>query len=492
MATGSINISSNISRNTLLTSLSTKACSNFTATPNNESIILQWKDPDDFITSDNYSIVWKSSRVVRKVGGYPINENDGTVVVESSIRNQYVSTGFIDKGLVNGTKYFYRVFPCSNTGAYNHEIVEASATPIAWKIMTVNINLANSNPATCGSYADDASLMPNGVDANKEWQEFFGYRVCLFKDGRIVGYLDPNNYDSFLDGSIADITSGNSGDVMIEFPRRGVKISKSGKVLTVSMTNNPNDSNFKYYAHQRGETDKNFFYIGAYDGYVAGNKLRSLSEKQPTDNTTFDNFLKYGKANGSGYNVVGFYQMLFIQVMYVLQFKGNLNSQKCVGQGNTNWYPDGIKATGRSNRHGLIYGDTTVVKLFGLEDIWGNTQFICNNAYMFSTCHVGTTTDDTTTDKSKYKDRGSYGMSIYQNADFFIECLGTTETGFIMKGGCNKGSETTYFCDWGSASPDSYLILSGNNSTAGGLFYCGFSSSNTSAYNGQGSRLQYL
>lgn len=488
MATGSINISSNISRSSLLTSFSTKSCSSFIAVPDNKAIILQWMDPDDFITSENYSVIWKSSRVVRKVGGYPINENDGTIVVESSIRNQYMSTGFIDTGLVNGTKYFYRVFPCSNTGVYNHEIVEASATPAAWKTMTVNVNLANSNPSNMGSYADDASLMPNGVNANDEWREFFGYRPCLFKDGKVVGYLDPENYDSFLDGTVADTTSGNAGDVMIEFPRRGLKISKSGNVLTVSMTNNPNDSSFKYYAHQRGDTDKNFFYVGVYDGYVVGNKLRSLSEKQPTVNTTISDFINYGSSNGSGYNIVGFYQMLFIQAMYVLQFKGNLNSQSTVGYGKCDYKT--ASKTGRTNRSGLIYGDKTAVKLFGIEDLWGNVDCLCNNVYMFSNCHIGTTTDDTITDTSKYTDRGSYGKDYYQNADFFADCLGTTETGFIMKAG-SYGSSTTYFCDYGAASPSTYLTLTGCNNDAGGIFYCLFQR-DTVAHNCLGTRLQYL
>ena len=50
---------------------------------------------------------------------------------------------------------------------------------------------------------------------------------CLFKDGGVVvGYLNPNNYAQFEDGSAADITSGTDGDVMVEFPKMYIKISR--------------------------------------------------------------------------------------------------------------------------------------------------------------------------------------------------------------------------------------------------------------------------
>ena len=53
-------------------------------------------------------------------------------------------------------------------------------------------------------------------------------KPCLFKNGAVVGYLNPDNFAQFADGTAADITSGNNGDVMIEIPKTGYKISKSG------------------------------------------------------------------------------------------------------------------------------------------------------------------------------------------------------------------------------------------------------------------------
>ena len=308
MATGSINISSNISRSEMiLQSYAPKACKNLTAKARDRSIVLKWEDPEDYTTTDGKDVIWKDTRIVRKADSYPINENDGTIVTESSVKNQYKSNGYTDSGLTNLTTYYYRAFSCSTDGVYNHEQVQVSIQPIPYKIMTVEINLSNRNPESCGSYADDASTMSSGKYAS-DWQKFFGYKPCLFKDGKVVGYLNPNDFTKFEDGSTADITSGDAGDVMIQFPRRGVRISKSGKVVTVSMTDNPDDSSFKYYAHQRGNANKDYFYLGAYDGYVYDASLRSLSGQSPTVNTSLADFDSYGKENGTGYGCMIYYQ----------------------------------------------------------------------------------------------------------------------------------------------------------------------------------------
>lgn len=469
-----------------------KPVKNLTLTPGKFLVSLTWEDPADY-TEEGYTCTWAKTIVVRKQGGYPNDIHDGTVVVTTVERDKYKTSGYDDTGLTGGETYYYRVFTCSADGVYSKP-AEGSAVPIQYRIMTVKINLNNSNPATCGSYADDAVEMDSGKteSATNMWQEFFGYRPCLFKDGNVVGYLNPNDFTKFENGTNADITSGNTGDVMIQFPRHGVRISKSGKVVTVSMTDNPNDSSFKYYAHQRGNTNKDYFYLGVYDGWVSGNKLRSLSGKSPTVSTSLNKFDTYGKANGTGYGCMGYYQWLFIQVMYVLQFKGNLNSQNTVGYGNCNG--GSIKNTGRSNTNGMIYGDTNVAKLFGIEDAWGNIYQLVNNYYSNSNFHVTTTTDDTVTDVNKYIDRGYYGGSDYTRWNYYTDCMGTTEAGFTLTYNSTNGSSTTYFCD-SAYFYSSYVPRVGGDYSDGdndGLFCFGVFWNRDYSASYAGSRLGYL
>ena len=468
-----------------------KPVQNLTLTPGKFLVSLTWEDPADY-TEEGYTCTWAKTVVVRKQGGYPNDIHDGTVVVTTVERDKYKTTGYEDTGLTGGETYYYRVFACSTDGVYS-EPVEGTGVPKAYKIMTVKIDLNNSNPATCGSYADDAVNMESGKteSATTIWQKFFGYKPCLFKDGKVVGYLNPNDFTKFENGTAADITSGNAGDVMIQFPRKGVRISKSGKVVTVSMTDDPNDPSFKYYAHQRGNSNKDYFYLGAYLGYVIGDKLRSLSGKYPATDDSLSQFDTYGKANGTGYGCMGYYQWLFIQVMYLLQFKGNLNSQRTVGRG----YVDssGTTYTGRSNTNGMIYGNSNVAKLFGLEDIWGNISQFVNNYYSNSNYHVTTTTDDTITNVDRYTDRGSYGASS-SSGGWLSDCIGTTESGFTGVYGGYNGSSSIYFCDEADFSSDYVPYVGGysNYNDHAGLFcfHVYFPRSVTSSM--IGSRLGYL
>ena len=260
-----------------------------------------------------------------------------------------------------------------------------------YKVMTVVINEADSNSTTCCSYADDAVNMPNGGSANDDWREFFGYKPCLFKNGQVVDYLNPNDYSKFENGGSADITSGNAGDVMIEFPRRGIRCVKDGTTIRISMTDAPNDPDFKYYAHQRGTVSKDAFYLGAYGGTIVDGKMRSLSGHNITSFTRYDEDVllesvrKYTKANWDDYLTIPYSCVLYIQFMYVLQFK-RLDSMAQLGghQINPAYASTGSHAgtedyfTGEADTNGLYYLNdwktletrhTTSSKTFGMENL---------------------------------------------------------------------------------------------------------------------------
>ena len=116
-----------------------EACTAFSASAGNAKVELTWTDPLDKYatpegevseTGDQLVSVWDHTVLVRKTGSQPAGPNDGTVVVSSSVRNQYQSTGYTDTGLTNDTTYYYGVF------AYNKDGVASSgafvnATPIA-------------------------------------------------------------------------------------------------------------------------------------------------------------------------------------------------------------------------------------------------------------------------------------------------------------------------------------------------------------------------
>ena len=111
----------------------------FTAEAGNAQVTLTWTDPKDKYATpegetaqdpDQLVSVWDHTVLVRKTGSQPAGPHDGELVVSSSVRDQYVTNGFVDDGLTNDTLYYYAAF-AYNTDGVASEGAFTSATPIA-------------------------------------------------------------------------------------------------------------------------------------------------------------------------------------------------------------------------------------------------------------------------------------------------------------------------------------------------------------------------
>lgn len=318
----------------------------------------------------------------------------------------------------------------------------------AYKTYGVSIDLTNSDPATAVTYTDDAVGM---VAGSSDWDNtniFRDIRPCVFKNGAVKEYLNPNDFTKYVDGTAADISTGAEGDVMIEIPKLGVKIATSGNTLTVQVTDDPNAEGFHYYAHTRTkEGDKDKLYIGAFLGYNASSKLRSLCSKQPTVNVTIGETRTLAQANGSGYDQIAFYQLTLLQCLFLIKYKSR-DSQTALGKGyvSDSSGETGVQ-TGGTIAKGMDYGETTgmqQMKFMGIEDFWGNFYYWIDGLVSSSDYHALTATNNFNDTGSGYKDNGALGSSSifgYMKAP-----QGTNELGFIIKQ--SGGSATTYFADF--------------------------------------------
>ena len=81
-----------------------------------QKITLTWDDPDDIVISGVVQAAWGGTKIVRKAGSIPISDGDGTIVVNSTTRNQYSVTGFEDNTVEFDTTYYYRAFPYTTEG----------------------------------------------------------------------------------------------------------------------------------------------------------------------------------------------------------------------------------------------------------------------------------------------------------------------------------------------------------------------------------------
>lgn len=346
--------------------------------------------------------------------------------------------------------------------------------------MTLAIDLSNSNPATCCTYEDKAATMITGSD---EWDKFFGYYPVLMKNGQEVVKLNPNDYSKDLYGNSVDITSGDAGDVMIAFPRRGLKISTSNNIIRISFTDNINNPDFKYYAHQYNGNELNTFYIGAYEGWIDNNgALRSLSGKAPTTNVSLVETREAARENGDRYEQLAFYQLLYLQCIYLMKYKST-DSQMTLGRGRVHYdadhedETDKVPAiTGTMNTVGLNYGTQTGyegVKFAGIEHAWGSCykwldgcQTDNSRNYQLTTKTFGSSTSSNYT---------TVETTFTENTSGYLRTpVGTSEGGFLSNG--SGGSSTTYFADMQFCNASRIANCGGNwdVNDMGGIFLVSF------------------
>ena len=315
-------------------------------------------------------------------------------------------------------------------------------------VFGVSIDLTNSNPETSVTYTDDAIGMEAGSSAWYGKEIFKDIRPCLFKDGAVVGYLNPDNFAQFEDGSAADITSGDAGDVMIEIPKTGYKITNANNVLTVQITNDPNKDGFCYKAHTRAEDgDREKLYIGAFLGSNKGNKLRSVSGVSPLNATGLTDFRTYAKANGAGYDLFAFYPMTLLQCLYLIMYK-NLDSQTALGMGyvgDSDW-EFMQKNTGATLDKGMSYGTADQMqqmKFLGIEDFWGNLYQWIDGLVSTEDYHALVATENFNDTGDGYTDLGA--LSTKYIGGYMKAPQGNNDAGFII--GEQGGSSSTYFSD---------------------------------------------
>lgn len=322
----------------------------------------------------------------------------------------------------------------------------------AYQTYGVSIDLSNSNPETAVTYINDAVGMSPGSDDWYKMNIFRNIKPCLLQNGTVVGYLNPNNFAQFEDGTAADITSGNGGDVMIEIPKTGYRINKRGTMLTVQITDEPNKEGFSYKAHTRStEGDRDNLYIGAFLGSVQSSKLRSLSGKRPISNVLITQSRAYAQANGNRYDQMAFYPLTLLQCMYLIQYK-NLNSQQALGMGLVGGA--GASINGETVTKGMNYGtenDLEAVKFLGIEDFWGGLAQWVDGIVFTETKHALIATESFSSPPgASYTDVGQIGESYMFG--FMKSPHGTNATGFIAIE--DTGSSSTYFSDFVETGTD--------------------------------------
>lgn len=75
----------------------------------NNQVALQWQDPEDLFFNGEAMMEWKGTLVVCKQGTAPINADDGIVICDSRVKNQYKNSPLLTN--IGGANHYYGIFP---------------------------------------------------------------------------------------------------------------------------------------------------------------------------------------------------------------------------------------------------------------------------------------------------------------------------------------------------------------------------------------------
>lgn len=268
-------------------------------------------------------------------------------------------------------------------------------------------NGADGNTNMTVNYLDDnADFKPLTVDLETgkvdygDWKDaFFMPRSCMLRsDGTVAYYLDENDETKKEDGTPSDVGNPDfDGNAMMEF---GSDLSPIYIGIDANYAPGvPADLGYKvtisnYQVSQSGNIETStawpfygkygivsHFYMPKYNSSFINGKLRSLSGQHIVGKETGIEFtaeqeMNYAKANGSGWCTETKAQVDFINILLTLITK-SVDSQSVLGKGYVNTKNDygNLLDTGTANGKGMFYGTssgTTCVKVFGIENWWGN------------------------------------------------------------------------------------------------------------------------
>ena len=302
-------------------------------------------------------------------------------------------------------------------------------------------------------------------------------RCVLNANGTVNYYLNPDN-SNFKEDGTPSVLTGADGNVMVEIPKHYIKVETVGNVdsFSVSLTLEAGyvlDPSFLKW-NGTAMVEVPYRYFRAYEGFVSGGKLLSVSGVTPTTTQTIATFRTQAIANGAGWHLTDWNLLNTIKRLCYIEFCDFIVT-KYLGNGNDTGSDLGI-TTGQSNALGNRSSNSThndkYMSYRGIEnmyaDIWefvdgvnvNNYQFYVNGKY--STFQSDVFTGD-------YVAKGPLTVAAASNS-LIKRCAVSSDGGFIPT--VVGGSTTTFYGDalWSDTGAKSAIYGgSANDGASDGL-----------------------
>ena len=420
-------------------------------------------------------------------------------VVTESLNNKYsfnydVCLSLDEWEALDSSKYF------DHKNYYIYDVAEHQLKPV---IYGYHVDPDESDPYEAVTYLKDAvGMTPAKMGTTNfsygSWENaFFMPKPCMLKfDGTVDYYLDPNDYTKKLDGIPSDVANQNyDGNAMMEWPLIWYKFepgTAEGEGYFYVSNIRVDDSYHCWCNYDANDNIIDHFYTAIYNATIFDNKMRSLSGYALTS------------ANGNGYttgpqevsaatannttNTVEWYinvwaDWMLIAGLTILMGK-SLNVQKTFGHGMSGILNGASSRkqsyiTGTANDKGLFYGNTTdtntVVKVFGMENLWGCVMHRMVGITANSTNYLYKLTwgnaDGSTTVGYNTSATGYLTGSTRYNGSGYIKTCTYGKQGFMAKEAGSPASASTYYCDF--YYMEGYTNVETSQPTVGGCTFDG-------------------
>lgn len=465
-------------------------CKNMSIRIDGTSVYLKWQDPGDTIVEGQVVSAWRGTKIVKKVGSYPEDENDGTVVVDNTVKDLYLKEPYIDS-ITSGTDIYYAAFPYNTDNEYTHHDKNQFVDAIIYEYC---INLTDSNPSTRVYYpagCTNEKFTPFKMDFTTgkatydDWKyAFFMPTPCMVKSSGVKDYdLYEDDYAYKADGVTASDYNNLAydGNCMMAFPQIWIKyVMDEANIAHVYISNKQVDSKYHCWTHyNRLGVLVDEIYIMAYPVRNNSNILRSIGGTTPTVSLSGTNEILYAQNNGSNWNLMDYAMWNMLQVILTLMGKST-DAQRTYGFG---WCPEGnnsVQATGGFHGKGLFYATSGTsanrIKVLGIEDLWGNCWKRLNGCCYSTTDGMRYKMTETTLDGTSVTGYNTDGMG-YLKTQIFSGSSGGYQSSFTLTEYgifpvAASGSATTYTCDGLWWANNGFALAGGswNGTSAYGLF----------------------
>ena len=450
-----------------------------------------------------------SAKIIYKAGSAPTSDTDGTAVVSSASPTTI-------SGLTTGTTYYFKV---ATYNAKRCSLSEQTVSVVAreaehYAFIFNNTESVCKSKISYPSGVDNSAFAAAGLSGSAfsygGWANAFFIKklkvVMLNFDGTEAYEINKNNYKQKAAGG----TVGTEGNVMVAFPKTYYKVTTTGNNIRVDVSDVALDADYHCWAHIGIDgQEKDFCYMAAYDPCLDSGKLRSLTGKAPSVNQVVSDEVNEAVANNPNTSKKNWYtgvvaDRFLVQILLLLIGK-NTNTQEQFGYGYANNNSGAINS-GTMDDKGLFWGETggkQGVKVFGIENFWGNVYnriagwMVVNGAHkvkMTWGTQDGSTVTGYNTTGDGYVTNG-IPASTGTNGGYIKGMTGHKFGLIPIASECGQGSATTYVPDGGWIYNNGvyYAFVGGNwnGTTRAGAFCVYLNNVVSSRYPNFGASLSY-